>query len=83
MTENLVAAIAGGLIAMCAGIAAPIVQHFLTDRTRKEAERRASVHALIMAVHELDHWLDRYREDRAFGVDHDLGVANGGGRGAG
>jgi len=75
MGENLLAVVIGGVIAIVGGAVGPLIQHFLSERTRDEEARRTNVRALILAVHELSDWMERDRGNQMFDKGHELGTS--------
>jgi hypothetical protein len=74
MNESLIAVVIGGLIAIVAGIAGPIVQHVLTSKTNKENIRKDKLHSLILAIHECDAYMSKVRQARLYGSEVEPGL---------
>lgn len=75
MDNGLLGVAIGGFIAIVGSAIGPTLQHFLTDRSRREAARLANVQAIIVAVHELEDWLEKKRANIAFGKEHEVGLS--------
>lgn len=66
MTENLIAVIVGGLIAIVAGVVGPIVQHFLMHQKSEEERVRMEMRELVACAAELKTWVDASVQHKLF-----------------